>query len=66
MLMKLTPVVNFINILRAAFVPIFFQQKIKGQSAIREQLQRALSVQKGACKVVMKLTPVLQKECEEI
>jgi len=27
-LMKLTPVVNFINILQAAFAPIFFFQKI--------------------------------------
>jgi len=28
MLMKLTPVVNFINIYGAAFAPIFFWQKI--------------------------------------
>jgi len=29
MLMKLTPVVNLINILQAAFVPIFWRQKIR-------------------------------------
>jgi len=52
MLIKLTPVVNFINILRAASLPIFFQQKIKGQSSIREQLRRALLVQNRHTKSV--------------
>jgi len=32
MLVKLTPVVNFINILLAAFVPIFFAKKITKQN----------------------------------
>jgi len=38
MLVKLTPVVNFINILQAAFALIFFCQKLPSQTIIREKL----------------------------
>jgi hypothetical protein len=60
MLMKLTPVVNFINILKAAFAPIFFCQKIQIQTVTREkQLCITLLNEKGVCKMLMKLTPVV-------
>jgi len=55
--MKLTPVVNIINILQAAFEPIFFHQKIQIQTVIREKVSKALSYIKGAHKMLMKLTP---------
>jgi hypothetical protein len=55
--MKLTPVVNFIKILRAAFTPIFFCQKLQSQTVIREKLRKALSYEKVESKVLMKLTP---------
>jgi len=32
MLMKLTPIVNFINILQTAFAPIFLRQKLQSQT----------------------------------
>jgi hypothetical protein len=51
-MMKLTPAVNFINILRAAFAPILFCQKIKSQSIIREKLHKTREM-------VMKLTSVV-------
>jgi len=51
-MMKLTPAVNFINILRAAFAPILFCQKIKSQTIIREKLHKTL-------KMLMKLTSVV-------
>jgi hypothetical protein len=38
MLNKLAPVVNFINILQAAFVPIFLHQELQIQIAAREKL----------------------------
>jgi len=55
------PVVNFFNILQAAFEPIFFCQKIQRQTVIRENLQKSLSNKKGARKMMMKLTPVFSK-----
>jgi len=54
---KLTTVVNFINILQAVFAPILFCQKITNPNCItREKLSKALSYQKGAGKMLMKLT----------
>jgi len=51
-------VFNFINILRAAFAPIFFQQKItKANCSVREILCKALSFEKAAGKMLMKSTP---------
>ncbi len=43
-------VVNFINILQAAFVPLFFCQKITKPNCNKR---------KAACKILMKLTPGL-------
>jgi len=43
MLMKLTPGVNFIDILRSAFAPLFLRQKLQSQTVIIEKMQKALS-----------------------
>jgi len=54
-----SPVVNFINILRAAFAPIVFHQKnSQSKTVIRAKLHKALLHKKVACKMLMKLTPV--------
>ncbi len=53
MLVKLTTVVNFINILQVAFAQIFFCQTV-----IKEKLCKAPMYQKGASKMLMKLTPI--------
>ncbi len=53
----MTTVVNFINILRAAFAPIFLQQKLQRQAVTRVKLCKALSYKKGKRKMLMKLTP---------
>jgi len=45
------PVINFINILRAAFAPIFFHQKLQSQTVIREKLRQTHSYKKVACKM---------------
>jgi len=50
-------IVNFINILRAAFALIFFCQKIQSQTVTREKLRKALLYEKGARNMLMKLTP---------
>jgi len=50
-------VVNFINILRANFVLIFFCQK----KSIREKLCKAVSYEKGARKMMMKLATKCKK-----
>jgi hypothetical protein len=50
MLAKLTLVVNFINILRAAFAPIFFLLKLQSQTATKEKLRKALLYKKVGCK----------------
>jgi len=42
MLVKLTAVANLINILQAAFAPIFFQQKSQSQTVSREKLCKTL------------------------
>jgi len=53
----MAPVVDFINILWAGFEPIFFHQKTKSHTVIREKLCKALLHEKVACKMLMKLTP---------
>ncbi len=40
MLMKLTSIVNFTNIIRAAFAPTYWCQKIQSQTVTREKLQK--------------------------
>jgi hypothetical protein len=50
MLTKLTPVVNFINILQAGFVPIFLLQKISNQTVTREKLPKTPSYEKVTSK----------------
>jgi len=52
------PVVNFINILRAAFAPIFWRQKISNLTVTTEKLPQILLYKKVAHKTLMKLTPV--------
>jgi len=44
MLMKTRPVVNFINILCAAFVPISYQQKSQSQTINREKLRISIKI----------------------
>ncbi len=51
------PVVNFINILQAAFAPIFLHQKLQNQTVIIEKLRKVFSNEKGANKMLMKLIP---------
>jgi len=58
MLMKLTPVVSFINILQAAFALIFCAKKLQSQTVTREKLFKKLSYEKAAPKMLMKLTLV--------
>ncbi len=48
--------VNFINILRADFAPIFFRQKLQCQTVIREKLRKTLFYQKFERKMFMILT----------
>ncbi len=53
---------QFINILQAAFVPIFLcpyscAKKLQSQIVIREKLHKTLLFAKGVRKVLMKLTP---------
>ncbi len=50
-------VVNFINILRAAFAPIFLHQKIQSQTVTREKKHKTLLYKKVSHKMLMKLTP---------
>jgi len=51
-------VFNFINILCAAFVPIFLlQKKLQSQTVTREKAAQNTFVQKSACKMLIKLTP---------
>jgi hypothetical protein len=54
MLVKLTPGVNFINILQVPFAPIFLCQKIPKP---REKQRKALLYKNVACKTLVKLTP---------
>jgi len=50
---------TFINILRAAFAPIFFSQKLQSQTVSGEKLNRTLSYKKGLSTMLIKLTPGL-------
>jgi len=50
MLMKLTPLVNFGNILPAVFAPIFFPQKLQGQTV------KTIKFKKAARKMMVKMT----------
>ncbi len=50
MLAKLTPVVNFINILQAAFVPIFLRQKLQSQTVFREKLKKHFCTKNASVK----------------
>jgi len=59
--MKLTPVINFINILGAAFVHLFFCKNLESQTVIREKLRRALLHKKVIPKTLMKLTPEITR-----
>ncbi len=55
--MKLTAVVNLTNILRAAFMLIFFCQKLQSQTVIRGNVHKTLLYKKAACKMLMKVIP---------
>jgi len=47
------PVVNVINILRAAFAPIFLRQKLQSQTVISEKLGKVLLYDKGVRKMLL-------------
>jgi hypothetical protein len=53
-LMKLTPVVNFINGLQSTFAPKFIHQKLHCKTVIIEKLHKALSYETGIRKIMMK------------
>ncbi len=60
-------VVNFTNILRAAFAPIFFYQiKLQSQTWIRQNLGKAVLYEKGSRKILMKLTLCLLSGNSEV
>jgi len=42
MLIRLTPVGNFLHILQTAFLPIALLQKFQSQTVIREKLRKTL------------------------
>jgi len=53
MLVTLKPVVNFINILQTAFLPIFFcPKKLQSHTVSKEKLRKALLYKKAACKML--------------
>jgi len=51
MLVKLTPVVDFTNILPATFSLIFLSSNYKTQIVNTQNLLKTLSFQKAACKI---------------
>ncbi len=53
MLVKLTPVVNFINILQAAFVPIFLHQKLQRQTVTKRKAAQSTFIQKVTSKMLI-------------
>jgi len=53
------PIVNFTNILRAAFSVIFFQQKLQTQVVSTEKLCKILLYKKATRKMLVKVTPVV-------
>ena len=57
----MTFAVNFTNILRAAFSPISFCQKIQTYAVGTKKLLKRLSYKKAAHKMLVKLTQVLAK-----
>jgi len=59
MLMKLTTIINFTNILRAAFLPISFAYKTQSQTEVREKQRKTLWFEEATPKMLMKLTPCL-------
>jgi len=61
MLMKLTPGVNYINILCAIFLPISFCQKIQSQNEL-EKSCATLSYKKHTHQMLMKLTSTVRKK----
>jgi len=50
-------VVNFINILQAAFAPIFFSKKFQNHTVTSEKLRKRLLYKEAARKMLMKLSP---------
>jgi len=54
------PLVNFINILRAAFAPIFLHQKLQSQTVTREKLCKTLLSKKVSSKMLMKWTRAMK------
>jgi len=59
MLVKLIPVVNFTNIIKVAFAPIFFCQKNTKWNCKYAKAAQNTFVQKGAHKMLLKLIPVV-------
>ncbi len=57
MLVKLAPIVKFINILQAGFCQYSFAKKSQSQTVIREKLRKTLLYEKAALKMFVKLTP---------
>jgi len=55
----MTPGVNFINILRTTFLPIFWRQKITKPNVTRKKLLNLLLYKNLSSKMLMKLTPVV-------
>jgi len=51
--LKKTTFSQFTNNLRAAFAPIFFQQKITNQNFKNIKVMQNTNVQKDACKMMM-------------
>ncbi len=54
-LVRLTPCVNFTNILRAAFAPIFFHQKSTNLKYRYKKLCAKLLNEKATCKMLVKI-----------
>ena len=54
-LVKLIPVVNFTNILSAAFAPISLHQKVQTWNVSTAKLLKRLSYKKDACRMLVKL-----------
>jgi len=50
MLVKLTPGVDFINILQTTFAALFLSQKLQSQTVTREKLQKSLLYKKAFVK----------------
>jgi len=56
------PIVNFINILRAALVPCSFAKKLQSLTVIRKKIHKTLLYVKGAHKLLMKVTQGCREE----